>query len=178
MPQGMTVIVADTGDLEAIKKHRPVDSTTNPSLVLKALKQLQSEEEKSDEAEKLLKLAVEYAKSKCESKDKGEMLNIAIDRMAVEFGRRILEFIPGYVSTELDARLSFDIDGSVKRAVGIIEMYQELGLKNPRDRVLIKVASTWEGMQVAKILREKYQIKCNMFRLFVRNLWKFRTFLY
>ncbi len=89
--------------------------------------------------------------------------------MAVEFGRRILEIIPGKVSTELDARLSYDVEASVKRAERLIKMYEEIGVKDAKDRVLIKSASTWEGFQVCKILKEK-GINCNMTLLF--DIWQ------
>ena len=96
---------------------------------------------------------------------------IAIDRLAVEFGIRILKEIDGVVSTELDARLSYDVDASVERAKNIIKMYEELGVKDARDkRVLIKVATTWEGIKIAKILNEKYNIRCNMTLLF--SIWQ------
>jgi len=164
----MTIVVADTGVIEEIKKHKPTDSTTNPSLVLKALNALKSDDEKENkEYNDLLKIAVDYVNSKCDDnvslKDK---LALGVDRLSVEFGKRILAEIPGYVSTELDARLSFDVENSVKRAVNIIKMYEELGIKNAKDRVLIKAATTYEGVQIAKILREKYEIKCNMTLLF------------
>eukprot|EP01083_Nonionella_stella_P278435 946857_1 len=164
----MTIVVADTGDIAAIKKHKPTDSTTNPSLVFKALTAMQSEEKKdNEEYTKLLQLAVDYVNTKC-NKDTSlrDKLSLAIDRLSVEFGQRILSVIPGYVSTELDARLSFDIDASVQRAVSIINMYEELGIKNAKDRVLIKIATTWEGIQIGKILQDKYSIKCNMTLLF------------
>ena len=158
--QKMTIVVADTGDIEAIKKAKPTDSTTNPSLVFKALTAMKTDDEKNNEEyNKLLSLAVDYVNAKCDAstplKDK---LALGVDRLSVEFGQRILSVIPGYVSTELDARLSFDIDGSVKRALNIIAMYEELGVKNAKDRVLIKVASTWEGVQIAKILRYMHNI--------------------
>eukprot|EP01084_Bolivina_argentea_P040643 75075_1 len=166
----MTVVVADTGDIEAIKKHKPTDSTTNPSLVLKALSAMKSEEEKDNKDYlDLLQLAVDYVTTKAQntpSMSIADKLALGVDRLSVEFGKRILASIPGYVSTELDARLSFDIDASVQRAVSLIEMYQELGIKNAKDRVLIKVASTWEGVQIAKILNDKHGINCNMTLLF------------
>jgi len=164
----MTIVVADTGDIEAIKEHKPTDSTTNPSLVFKALTAMKSDDEKENgDYDALLKLAVDYATAKCDDDAPlSSKLALAVDRLSVEFGQRILGVIPGYVSTELDARLSFDVEQSVQRAVGIIAMYEELGVKNARDRVLIKVATTWEGVQIAKILNEKYSIKCNMTLLF------------
>lgn len=173
----MTIVVADTGDIEAIKAHKPTDSTTNPSLVFKALTAMKSDDEKDNaEYDALLKVAVDYANAKCDADTPmTKKLAIAVDRLSVEFGQRILGVIPGYVSTELDARLSFDVEQSVQRAVGIIGMYEELGVENVRDRVLIKVATTWEGVQIAKILNKKHSIKCNMTLLFrLRRLSIFR----
>jgi len=98
------------------------------------------------------------------------LLKTACDRLACEFGRQILNIIPGYVSTELDARLSFDIEASVERALEIMKIYENIGIENPKSRVLIKVASTWEGIQTAKILQSKHNIKCNLTLLF--NIWQ------
>lgn len=164
----MTIVVADTGDIEAIKEHKPTDSTTNPSLVFKALTAMKSDDEKENaDYNALLKVAVDYVNAKCaDDAPMATKLALAVDRLAVEFGLRILKVIPGYVSTELDARLSFDVEQSVQRAVAIIGMYEEFGVKDARDRVLIKVATTWEGVQIAKILNEKHKIKCNMTLLF------------
>merc|ERR1719461_858454 len=129
---------------------------------------MKSDDEKENgDYNALLQLAVDYATAKsADDAPLSSKLALAVDRLSVEFGQRILGVIPGYVSTELDARLSFDVEQSVQRAVGIIAMYEELGVKNAKDRVLIKVATTWEGVQIAKILNEKYSIKCNMTLLF------------
>eukprot|EP00484_Ammonia_sp_Unknown_P000127 CAMPEP_0197021112 /NCGR_PEP_ID=MMETSP1384-20130603/2014_1 /TAXON_ID=29189 /ORGANISM="Ammonia sp." /LENGTH=344 /DNA_ID=CAMNT_0042448875 /DNA_START=68 /DNA_END=1102 /DNA_ORIENTATION=+ len=164
----MTIVVADTGEIEEIKKHKPTDSTTNPSLVYNALSSMKTDDEKDNkEYNDLLKIAVDYANSKCDANSSiDDKLSLAVDRLSVEFGKRILAVIPGYVSTELDARLSYDVENSVQRALRIIAMYEELGVENVRDRVLIKVATTWEGVQIGKILREKHSIKTNMTLLF------------
>jgi transaldolase len=167
----MTIVVADTGDLKAIAQYKPTDSTTNPSLVLKALNQLK-EENRKEEYDRYFQSAIDYVNKRpdIDTLSRKDKLNYAVDRMAVEFGRQILDIVPGYVSTELDARLSFDIENSVKRAVNIVAMYTELGIENVRDRVLIKVASTWEGFEIARILRVEHQIKCNMTLLF--SIWQ------
>lgn len=167
----MTVVVADTGEIDAMKLYKPTDATTNPSLILKALDKLKSEEmKKSEEYDKILTMACDYAKQKCSNKkDINELLGLALDRIAVEFGFRIMQLIPGNISTELDARLSFDVKQSVYRAERIIAMYEELGVKNAKDRVLIKSASTWEGFQICKQLKTK-GIRCNMTLLF--SIWQ------
>ncbi|MEI6056642.1 MAG: transaldolase [Lentisphaerota bacterium] len=149
----MTVVVADTGDINSIAKFTPTDATTNPSLILKSA---------SNETYKgLITDAVSYAKSKVAGNDK--VLDKAITRVAVNFGKEILKIIPGRVSTEVDARLSFDTKGSIEKAHEIIGMYKELGI--PSDRILIKLASTWEGIEAARQL-EKENIHCNLTLLF------------
>jgi len=167
----MTIVVADTGEIDAMKTYKPTDATTNPSLVLKALDKLKSEDNKqNEEYNKILNMACEYAKHKCgKSNDLHEQLGVALDRIAVEFGLRIMKLIPGNVSTELDARLSFDVKACVERGQRIIQMYEELGVTNAKDRVLIKIASTWEGFQACKQLKSK-GIRCNMTLLF--NIWQ------
>ena len=149
-----TTIVADTGDINDIKRFQPTDATTNPSLILKAAKM--------PEYADLVKQAALYGKANggAEMKDK---LSLAIDNVCVAFGTEISKVIPGYVSTEVDARLSYDVEGSVRRAKRIIEMYESNGV--PRSRVLIKLATTWEGVQAAKILKQD-NIECNMTLLF------------
>ncbi|ETO14040.1 transaldolase [Reticulomyxa filosa] len=155
---------------KAMKLYKPTDATTNPSLVLKALDKLKSDEAKTNaEYDKILNVACDYAKEKCNKKDSDELLGLALDRIAVEFGLRIMQLIPGNISTELDARLSFDPKQSVQRAERIIAMYEELGVKDAKERVLIKVASTWEGFQVCKQLKTK-GIRCNMTLLF--SIWQ------
>lgn len=149
-----TVVVADTGDFESIAKFTPQDATTNPSLILAATKQPQYA--------KLIDVAIEYAKSKASSPE--EQASIALDRLLVEFGTEILKIVPGRVSTEVDARLSFDKDATIKKALEIIDMYAAQGIS--KDRVLIKIASTWEGIHAAKELEAKHGIHCNLTLLF------------
>ena len=152
----MTTVVADTGDLEAIKKFRPRDATTNPSLILAAA-QISSYEYLIDEA-------LNTSRNKL-----GEMATInevvaeALDKICVIFGNEILKIIPGRVSTEVDARLSFDKDATIEKARKIINLYKDLGID--KQRVLIKIASTWEGIKAAEVL-EKEGIHCNLTLLF------------
>lgn len=149
-----TVVVADTGDFESIAKFTPQDATTNPSLILAATKQPQYA--------KLIDVALEYAKSKASTPE--EQASIALDRLLVEFGTEILKIVPGRVSTEVDARLSFDKDATIKKALELIEMYKDQGIS--KDRVLIKIASTWEGIQAARELEAKHGVHCNLTLLF------------
>ena len=148
----MTVIVADTGDIQAIAEARPVDATTNPSLILKAA----AMPEYADLVDGVLR-------GSRDAHGADGAVAHAIDALAVEFGRRILELIPGRVSTEVDARLSYDTDATVQKARQIIAAYQAHGI-GP-DRVLIKIASTWEGIRAAEIL-EQEGIHCNLTLLF------------
>ncbi|XP_035222079.1 transaldolase-like [Stegodyphus dumicola] len=150
----LTVVVADTGEFDAMKQYKPTDATTNPSLILAA--------SKLNHYQHLIEKAVNYGKS--HGKTHEEQLNSAMDKLFVLFGCEILKIIPGRVSTEVDARLSFDKEGSIQKARRIIELYEEEGIN--KDRILIKLASTWEGIQAAKVLEEKYQIHCNMTLLF------------
>ncbi|MCA9059319.1 MAG: transaldolase [Planctomycetaceae bacterium] len=145
-----TVVVADTGEIDAIAAHRPQDATTNPSLLYKAamMPQYQS----------LVDDAVSFGRSA-----DGDPVDAAIDRLSVNFGLRILELIPGRVSTEVDARLSFDRDATVRKAHRLIQLYQEAGVAS--DRILIKIASTWEGIEAARQL-EQEGIHCNLTLLF------------
>ncbi len=149
----MTTVVADTGDIEAIKLWHPQDATTNPSLLLKAagLAQYQA----------LLTKSLEYAQSK--EKDSNAIISTACDFLAVAIGTEILKYIPGRVSTEVDARLSFDTQAMIEKARVLISLYEQNGIS--RDRILIKIASTWEGIQAAKIL-EQENIQCNLTLLF------------
>lgn len=149
----LTVIVADTGDIEAIRQHKPQDATTNPSLLYKAA-QMEGYRHLVDDA-------LIWAKSHAKAKE--QILDKAIIKLFVNFGKEILKIIPGRVSTEVDARLSFDIEGSIQRAHEYIALYEESGIA--RDRILIKLASTWEGIQAAKVL-EKEGIHCNMTLMF------------
>lgn len=147
-----TKIVADTGDIDSIAKYHPQDATTNPSLILAASKQ--------PEYQHLVQDAIAYAKKASQEHERKERL---LDKLFVNFGIEILKLIPGRVSTEVDARLSFDIRGSIDKAKHLIALYKEQGIDS--KRILIKLASTWEGMQAAKML-EKEGIHCNMTLLF------------
>ncbi|MBT8051194.1 MAG: transaldolase [Gammaproteobacteria bacterium] len=149
----MTLVVADTGDIEAMKRFRPQDATTNPSLLLKAVN--------LDGYDRKLELAREWA-AKLGGSDAEQLAN-ACDRFAVSVGRDIVSLIPGRISTEVDARLSFDTTASIERARKLIGLYEEAGV--PRDRILIKLASTWEGIRAAEQL-EREQINCNLTLLF------------
>jgi transaldolase len=149
-----TVIVTDTGEFESIAKYTPQDATTNPSLILAASKKA--------EYASLIDVAIEYANSKGSTKE--EKAAIALDRLLVEFGKEILKIVPGRVSTEVDARLSFNKEATVKKALEIIALYKEQGID--KDRVLIKIASTWEGIQAARELEAKHGIHCNLTLLF------------
>lgn len=149
----MTTIVVDTGDIESIKTFHPTDATTNPSLIEKAIQK--------PEYQKLIDDAVEYSKKK--AKSPSERSSLLLDKLFVNVGTEILKLVPGRVSTEVDARLSFDVEGSIKKAQSLIALYEEMGIK--RERILIKLASTWEGGVAAKEL-EKMGIHCNMTLLF------------
>jgi len=149
----MTTIVIDTGDIDAIKTFLPTDATTNPSLILAAAQKTQYRH--------LIEDAIEYSKSKAKSPEEQNVL--LMDKLFINFGLEILKLIPGRVSTEVDARLSFDIQGSIDKAHTLIKMYETAGIS--KDRILIKLASTWEGVQAAARL-EKEGIHCNMTLLF------------
>jgi transaldolase len=149
----MTTVVADTGDIEAIKKHKPTDATTNPSLILAAAQQ--------PPYKPLIEEALQFAKQT--AKSPAEYNTLLMDKLFVNFGVEILKIVPGRVSTEVDARLSFDVEGSVQKAHSLIKLYEKAGV--PRERVLIKLASTWEGTRAAERL-EKEGIHCNMTLLF------------
>lgn len=149
----MTVVVADTGDIEAIKKYQPQDATTNPSLILSAAALPQYAP--------LIDEAVAYAKN--QSQDKAQQLTDAQDKLAVNIGLEILNIIPGRVSTEVDARLSFDCEKTVAKARKLMALYNAAGIAN--ERILIKIAATWQGIRAAEIL-EKENINCNLTLLF------------
>lgn len=149
----MTTIVIDTGDIDAIKKFTPTDATTNPSLILAASQKPQYRH--------LIDDAIQYSKSKGKSAE--EKKHLLMDKLFVNFGTEILKLIPGRVSTEVDARLSFDIQGSIDKAHTLIKLYEDAGIS--RERILIKLASTWEGSKAATQL-EKEGIHCNMTLLF------------
>lgn len=148
----LTTIVVDTGDIESIKKFAPTDATTNPSLILAAAQKPQYKH--------LIEEAVESSKS---AKSREERRDLLMDQVFVNFGVEILKLIPGRVSTEVDARLSFDTEGSIKKAHSLIALYKKAGIE--KERILIKLASTWEGAEAAKVL-EKEGIHCNMTLMF------------
>jgi transaldolase len=149
----LTTVVADTGDIESIRLYGPVDATTNPSLLYKAAQQTQYQN--------LVNEAVAAGLATRGSEQ--DRLDLALDQMAVDIGAEILAIIPGRVSTEVDARLSFDTEATVGRAQKLIDLYREKGISS--ERVLIKIASTWEGIRAAERL-EKGGIHCNLTLLF------------
>lgn len=150
----MTVVVADTGDINSIEAFTPRDATTNPSLIKAAAGM--------DKYKDVVESALSQAKESGAT-NPAEIVAMAIDLLAVEFGKRILQIIPGRVSTEVDARLSYDTEATVEKARHLIGLYNEAGITN--DRVLIKIASTWEGIKAAEVL-EKEGIHCNLTLLF------------
>ena len=151
--KAMTLVVADTGDIEAIRRFHPEDATTNPSLMLKAAALPHYQE--------LIRDARDWAHAQGGSSE--EQLANCSDKLAVAIGREILDIVPGRVSTEVDARLSFDTEGTMDRARKLIGLYEEAGIA--RNRILIKTASTWEGIKAAEQL-EKEDINCNLTLLF------------
>jgi transaldolase len=142
-----TTVVADTGDFQSMQAYTPRDATTNPSLILKAVQK--------PEYQPLLAQAV--------TQNAGKSTDAIIDQLLISFGVKILEIVPGRVSTETDARLSFDTQATVAKGRQLIALYEAAGI--PRERILIKIASTWEGIRAAEIL-EKEGIRCNMTLLF------------
>ncbi|MCW8995433.1 MAG: transaldolase [Psychromonas sp.] len=151
--RSLTTVVADTGDIAAMHKYQPEDATTNPSLILKAAQ--------IPNYAPLIELAIKYAK--IQSTEKQQQIQDACDMLAVNIGKEILDIIPGRVSTEVDARLSYDTQATLKKARKLIKMYNNAGISN--DRILIKIASTWQGIRAAEIL-EKEGIHCNLTLLF------------
>lgn len=149
----VTTVVVDSGDLGAIEQFRPVDATTNPSLLLNA-SQLEF-------AKPMLSAAISYAKA--HASGNAAILELACDKFAVDVGTAISKLVPGRVSTEVDARLSFDTEATVAKALQLVELYQQNGVST--DRILIKIASTWEGIQAARQL-EQQGIQCNLTLLF------------
>ncbi|KAA6413761.1 MAG: transaldolase [Lasallia pustulata] len=149
-----TIVVCDSGDFATISKYEPQDATTNPSLILAA--------SKKEQYAKLQDIAVAYGKQ--HGKDLDEQVDATLDRLLVEFGKEILQIIPGKVSTEVDARFSFDTKASIEKALHIIELYKSIGIG--KERVLIKIASTWEGIKAAHILQSKHGINCNLTLMF------------
>lgn len=149
----MTTVVADTGDIQAIKQYTPTDATTNPSLIYAATRM--------PEYQYLVEDALAYGRKSASSKEARVIK--AIDKLFVNFGVEILKIVPRFVSTEVDARLSFDTEKTVERARELVALYADAGIG--KDRVLLKIASTWEGVQAAKILG-KEGMHCNMTLLF------------
>jgi transaldolase len=149
----MTVVVADTGDFESLAKYKPRDSTTNPSLILKAA-QMPQYRHLVDDAIAIGQSAADDSKGQLEA---------CLDRLSVNFGKEILKIVPGRVSTEVDARLSFDTDATMAKARHLIDLYEKDGVD--RNRILIKIASTWEGIRAAERL-EADGIHCNLTLLF------------
>ncbi|PPD04778.1 MAG: transaldolase [Methylobacter sp.] len=155
----MTVVVADTGDIQAIEKYKPRDATTNPSLITAAAQMPQYQGIVDD----TLKAARDALGPAATS---NQVASLAFDRLAVSFGLKILEIIPGRVSTEVDARLSFDTEATIAKARELIAQYEANNIS--KDRVLIKIAATWEGIQAAAVL-EKEGIHCNLTLLFGKH---------
>lgn len=151
--RSMTTIVIDTGDIDSIKKYAPTDATTNPSLILAAAQKPQYKH--------LIDEAVAYGKKKASAPK--EQIRLMMDKLFINFGLEILKIIPGRVSTEVDARLSFDVAGSIEKAHALIALYEAAGIS--RERILIKLASTWEGARAA-IQLEQEGIHCNMTLMF------------
>ncbi len=149
----MTDVVADTGDIEAIRQYQPLDATTNPSLLFKAAQMPQYDA--------LLTRSIAWAKE--QSNDENEQVRFAADKLAVLIGCEILSIIPGRISTEVDARLSFDTEATLQKARQLISLYEAEGVD--KKRILIKIASTWEGIKAAEIL-EQEGINCNLTLLF------------
>lgn len=150
----LTTVVADTGDFEAMKSYKPTDATTNPSLILAAANLPQYKP--------LIEKAVHYGNKVGGTPE--EKVENAMDMLCVLFGIEILKIVPGRVSTEVDARLSFDKEASIAKALKIIQLYADEGIS--KERVLIKLASTWEGIQAAQVLEQKHGVHCNLTLLF------------
>lgn len=151
--KNFTRVVADTGDFESMRQYKPIDATTNPSLIYASAQ--------DPRYAHLVDEAVVYARQTAHTQK--HRLNTCLDRLAVNFGMEILQIVPGRVSTEVDARLSFDMVGTINKARQLIEMYEEQGIS--RERILIKIAATWEGIQAAAVL-EREGIRTNLTLLF------------
>jgi len=150
----VTTVVCDSGDFATIAKYKPQDATTNPSLILAA--------SKKPEYAPLVDAAIAYGKE--HGSDVDSQVDAALDRLLVEFGKEILKIVPGKVSTEVDARFSFDKKASVEKALHIIYLYKSIGID--KSRILIKIASTWEGIQAARELQSKHGINTNLTLMF------------
>ncbi len=151
----MTTVVADTGDFESIAEYKPQDATTNPSLIYKAAQMPHYRE--------LVEDAILFG-TRQGGADAASQTRATMDKLAVNFGTEILKIVPGRVSTEIDARLSFDTEATLKRAAALVELYQSVGI-DPATQVLFKIASTWEGIRAAEIL-ERQGLHCNLTLLF------------
>ena len=152
----MTVVVADTGDIDAIRQFTPRDATTNPSLILAAAQ--------IPAYQNLIDASLRESREVCgDEAPAEEVVREALDEICVHFGKEILKIVPGRVSTEVDARLSYDTEATITKARKLIGLYRQAGI--PRERVLIKIASTWEGIKAAEVL-EKEGIHCNLTLLF------------
>jgi transaldolase len=151
----MTVTVADTGDINSIQKFRPRDATTNPSLITAAAQM--------PEYSEIVDGALRWAQGQAKGESEDHIVKLAVDRLAVEFGLRILQIVSGRVSTEVDARLSYDTQATIEKGRYLIQLYEAAGVS--RERVLIKIASTWEGIRAAEVL-EREGIHCNLTLLF------------
>lgn len=149
-----TTVVCDSGDFATTAKYKPQDATTNPSLILAASK-------KPDYAH-LVDSAIAYGKQHGSTVE--EQVDATLDMLLVEFGKEILKIVPGKVSTEVDAKLSFDKQASIDKALHIIDLYKSVGIS--KDRILIKIASTWEGIQAARELQSKHGINTNLTLMF------------
>ncbi|HEX3438585.1 MAG TPA: transaldolase [Pseudacidobacterium sp.] len=154
--RGMTTVVADTGDIEAIEKVKPQDATTNPSLITAAAQMPQYQPIVDG-------VLLDAHKQLGDAASDKDVANLAFKHLAIAFGKKILEIVPGRVSTEVDARLSYDTEGTIKQAHDIIALYESAGVS--RKRILVKIASTWEGIRAAERL-EKEGIHCNLTLLF------------
>jgi transaldolase len=151
--KAFTTVVADTGDFASIKKYSPQDATTNPTLIYKAVQ--------LDEYKPLLEKAI--ADNKSSTLSGSDLVKTIIDDLLIQFGREILQIVPGRVSTEVDARLSFDTAATIEKARYLIGLYEKQGIS--RERVLIKIASTWEGAKAAEVV-QKEGINCNLTLMF------------
>jgi transaldolase len=154
--RGFTTVVADTGDIEAMEQFKPTDATTNPSLITAAAQMPQYQPIVDS-------VLIEARKELGESATDQDVANLAFKRLAVAFGKKILAIVPGRVSTEVDARLSYDTHATLEQARAIIKQYDDAGVG--REHVLVKIASTWEGIRAAEVL-EREGIHCNLTLLF------------
>lgn len=151
--KSMTTVVCDTGDINSIRRYTPTDATTNPSLIFAAAQEAPYQY--------LIDDAIRYGLAKTSHEKR--LLHCIMDKLFVNFGVEILKIVPGRISTEVDARLSFDVEKSIQKATTLIDLYENAGID--RSRVLIKLASTWEGVQAAKHL-EQEGVRCNMTLMF------------